>query len=81
MSRSVREIDDEPHEGVTNYNATLTPMSFDTLSLLADRTEAIHDLQDRFGKPLTRNISTVIELEGEQHLELPPVTAHRLSFP
>ena len=44
------------------------------------RAEVIHDLQDCFAKQFGRHIRSVIRLEGKQHLETPPIAAHRLFF-
>ena len=59
----------------------MTPVPFELLCLVAGGAEVRDDFQDRFRKPLGRHVSPVIELQGEQHLESPPLAAHKLSFP
>jgi hypothetical protein len=51
----------------------------DPLCLIADRAEVICYLQDGFGKPFARHISTIIESKGKQNLQSPPVAAHMSS--
>jgi hypothetical protein len=56
-------------------------MAFDLLRLIADGAKVPDDIENRLCKPFLRHISSIIELQGQQHLESPPIAAHRLFFP
>ena len=71
----------QPHQIVPVQNTTTTLVPFELLCLVAGGAEVGDDLQDRFPQPLGRHVSPVIEPQGEQHLESPPLAAHTLSFP
>ena len=76
----VGRVHRDPPEVVRVEYPALPPVAFKLLGLVTGRSEVIHDLQDRFGKPFGGHIPPVIELEGEQPLESPPFAAHRWSF-
>ena len=79
--RGVREIDDETDEIISVEHATVTPMALHLLSLIARRTKAVHNLENRLRQPFAGNGSSIIELERQQHLEAPPFACHRWLVP
>ena len=75
-----RHVDGQTYQCVTVHHTFVTPVPFDFLSFLAGGAEVIRYFQDRFSQPLAGHVSSVIKLKGKQHLESPPVAAHRWFF-
>jgi len=72
IANQVRRVNDKLYQIVTDENASMTPMTFDFLSLVTGGTEVIDDLQDCLYKQFRRHVASVIELKWEQDLESPP---------
>jgi hypothetical protein len=58
----VGHINDHAHEVVSEENASVTPVAFHLLRLVAGRAELINNLQNSVSKPFRRDISAVIKL-------------------
>src|SRR5579871_2002746 len=56
ISRHVRHVNGELDQTIAVRYAAMSPMTFDTLSLVAGRTEMIRDFQDGFSPPIGRDI-------------------------
>jgi hypothetical protein len=74
-------IDDEPNQVVAIENGALSPMAFDFLSFVAGGAELLDDFEEGVSEPLGGDVAAVVELEREQHLESPPLAAHKSPFP
>jgi hypothetical protein len=77
----VRHIYDNTDKIVSILHAAVPPVPFHFLGLVTGSSKTIHDFQHGFAESLRRHIATVIELQWEQHLESPPLVAHKLPFP
>jgi len=72
---------DQPHQIVPVLDTTMTPVPFELLCFVTGSAKASDHFQHRFRESLGGHVSPVIELQGEQHLESPPLAAHKLSSP
>ena len=79
--RRIGHVHYQPHEIVPVDHTAVAPVALQLLSLVTGSAEVVDDFQDGFCQPLGRDIPTIIELKREQHLESPPVAAHRWFCP
>jgi hypothetical protein len=77
ISRRAGHVDSDSDQIIPIEDTTVPPMALDLLGFIAGRAKLVDNLQDGCGDPFGRNGTPVIELEGKQHLEAPPLAAHR----
>lgn len=74
----VGKVDNDADEVVAVSDAGLAPVAFDALGFVAGGAKLLDDFEHRVSQPLCGDVAAVVELEGEQHLESPPLAAHNL---
>ena len=65
IANQVRRVNDKLYQIVTDENASMTPMTFDFLGLVAGSTKIFDDLQNCLCKQFCRHVASVIELKEE----------------
>jgi hypothetical protein len=57
------------------------PSTFDSLILITNGTEFLHDLENGISQQIGRDVPAVVKLQWEKYLESPQGAAHTLFFP